>query len=64
MSGDGTWIGKRLHVLNITFTVLDEGVLAYSSEGNHTLALLKEPEKYEFLQRGLEDLRKIDRNCG
>ena len=57
LSGDGTWIGKRLHVLNITFTVLDEGVLAYSSEGNHTLALLKEPEKYEFLQRGLEDLR-------
>ena len=26
--------------------------MAYSSEGNHTLALLKEPEK-----RGLEDLR-------
>ena len=56
MSGDGTWIRKRLHVLNITFTVLDEGVLAYSSDGNHPLALLKEPEKYESLQRGLEDL--------
>ena len=39
----------------MTFTVLDEGVLAYSSDGNHPLALLKEPE--ESLQRGLEDLR-------
>ena len=56
LSGEGTWIGKCLHVLNITFTVLDEGVLAYSSEGNHPLALLKEPEKHEFLQRSLEDL--------
>ena len=55
LSGDGTWIGKRLHFLNITFTVLDKGVLAYCSDGNHPLALLKEPEK--SLQRGLEDLR-------
>lgn len=48
---------KRLNVLNITFTVLDEGILAYSSDGNHPLALLKELEKYESLQRSLDNLQ-------
>lgn len=30
ISGDGTNIGKRLHVVNVTFTSLDEGDAAYS----------------------------------
>lgn len=34
LSGDGTNIGKRLHVVNFTFTLLEEGALAYSAEGN------------------------------
>ncbi len=33
LSGDGTWVGKRLHVVNFTFTSPDEGALSYSSEG-------------------------------
>lgn len=57
LSGDGTNIGKRLHVVNFTFTVLEEGALAYSCEGNHTLAIIKDEEKYESLLNGLEDLR-------
>ena len=57
LSGDGMNIGKRLHVVNFTFTLLEEGRLAYSSEGNHTLAIFKEPEKYEKLRDALEDIR-------
>ena len=24
LSGDGTWVGKRLHLVNFTFTLLEE----------------------------------------
>ena len=57
LSGDGTNIGKHLHVINFTFTLLDEGSKAYSSDGNHVLAILREAESYDSLQRGLEDVR-------
>lgn len=39
LSGDGTCIGKRLNVINFTFTILDEGSAAYSAEGNHPLVI-------------------------
>ena len=57
LSGYGTNIGKRLHIINFTFTLLEEGSLARSCRGNHILAVLKEPEKYESLQNGLADIR-------
>ena len=44
LSGDGTSIGKRLHVINFTFTLLDEGEKAHSYEGNHSLAIFREQE--------------------
>ena len=44
LSGDGTLIGKHLHVINFAFTLLDEGEKAYSYEGNHCLAIFKEKE--------------------
>lgn len=56
LSGDGTNIGKRLHVVTFTFTLLDEGRKAYSSEGNHILAVFKEPEKYESVKKALADI--------
>lgn len=56
ISGDGTNIGKRLHVINVTFTLLDEGSQACSARGNHIIAMLKEPESYEQLKLGLEDI--------
>lgn len=58
LAGDGTNIGKHLHVINFTFTLIEEGSLAYGCEGNHSLAILKEPENYDSLSKGLEDLRK------
>ena len=37
LSGDGTNISKRLHVVNLHSLLEDQS--AYSSEGNHTLAI-------------------------
>lgn len=57
LSGDGTNIGKRLHVVNFNFTLLEEGAHTCSYEGNHILAIFKEAEKYEHLRLALDDLR-------
>ena len=46
-----------MHVINFTFTLLDEGSLAHSCDGNHILAIFKEPEKYEYLRDALKDIR-------
>lgn len=56
LSGDGTRIGKRLHVTSFTFTILDEDPIAHTSEGNHILAIVKVPEKHELLKLALEDI--------
>ena len=57
LSGDGTCIGKRLNVINFTFTILDEGSAAYSAEGNHPLVISKDAESYESLANSLADIR-------
>ena len=49
-------IGKRLHVVTFTFTLLDEGQKACSYERNHMLAIFKEPEKYETVKNALADI--------
>ena len=56
-SGDGTKIGKRLHVVAFTFTLLDENQ-ACSAAGNHILAVFKQPESYNCLKLALEDIIK------
>ena len=56
LAGDGTSIGKHLHVVNFTFALLDEGSKAYTYEGNHVLAILKEPENYKSLRNSLQDI--------
>lgn len=58
LSGDGTNVGKRLHVINVTFTILDEGSKAMSADGNHLIAIIKEPENYEKLAESLSDIRR------
>jgi len=57
LTGDGTQIGKRLHVVNFGFTLLEEGDLSYSYLGNHCIAIIKEPEKYDSLVLSLADIR-------
>ena len=44
LSGDGTCVGKRLHVVNFTFTLLDEGSKAHSADGNYCLAMFRQKE--------------------
>lgn len=46
-----------MHVINFTFTLLDEGASSYSREGNHILAIIKESEQYDSLRLALADLR-------
>ena len=55
LSGDGTKIGKRLHVVVFTFTILDEDQTG-SAAGNHILAVFKQPESYDCLKLALEDI--------
>ena len=57
LTGDGTNIGKRLHVVNFGFTFLDEGETAYSASGNHCLAIIKEPEDYDSMSNALKDIK-------
>jgi len=45
-------------VVNFGFTLLEEGDLAYTAAGNHCVAIIKQPEKYESLLLSLEDIRK------
>lgn len=59
LSRDGTNIWKRLHVVTFTFTLLEEGNKAHSSEGNHILAVFKEPEKYDSVKAALEDVSTL-----
>ena len=56
LTGDGTNIGKRLHVVNFGFTIIDEGDLAYSATGNHCIAIFKQTEDYASLKAALRDI--------
>ena len=56
LTGDGTNIGKHLHVVNFAFTILDEGDMAYSAAGNHCIAIFKELESYDSLKLCLQDI--------
>lgn len=58
LSGDGTTIARHLKVVNFTFTVLNEGTVARSATGNHTLAILQVPEDYDHLAEALSDIAK------
>ncbi len=49
LSGDGTQMGKRLHVVNFTFSLL-EGKTG-SCDRQHILAMFKEPEQYDSIKK-------------
>lgn len=58
LSGDGTKIGKRLNVINITYTIINEKNRAMSEKGNYLLAVIKAKESYETLSQSLSDIIK------
>ena len=56
ISGDGTNIGKKLKLVNVTYTILNEKEAAMSEKGNYVLAILKTSENYDNLKESLSDL--------
>jgi len=50
-------------VVNIAFTVIDEGERANSVLGNHTVAILKVDENYKQLAAGLQDIISDAKDC-
>lgn len=56
LTGDGTQIARGLTVVNIAFTILEEGQRACAAIGNHSIAIMKISEDYDNLVAGLEDL--------
>lgn len=48
LASDGISIGKNIHVINFTFTLL--------TAGNHALAIMQVPEKYATLSEALADI--------
>ena len=55
MSGDGTWLGSKLHVINFTFTLPDFPD-AKASSGNTLLAIFKSTESYDNLKIALRNI--------
>lgn len=56
LTGDGTNIGKHLHVVNFAITILEEGDRAHSAAGNHCIATFKESESYDAMKLCLTDI--------
>ena len=56
LTGDGTQIARGLTIINVAFTVLEEGNEATSVTGNHSVAIFKMAENYENLAAALEDI--------
>ena len=56
LSGDGTKVCRKLSLVNFTFTLLNEGDIAMSPSGNHTIAIINVPEYYEKLANALSDI--------
>ena len=62
LSGDGTNIGKRLKIVNITYTIINESRVAMAEVGNYPLAILKCKEDYEGLKEALSDIKEELKN--
>ena len=56
LTADGTRIARAFNVVNIAFTILDEGRKAQSVLGNYSVAILKVEESYNELALGLQDI--------
>jgi len=56
LMGDVTRIARGYNIINVAFTILNEGKKAYSILGNYTIAILKTSEHYGELSLGLADI--------
>ena len=55
-TGDGTFVGKRLHIVNFGYTILNEKRKAMADRGNYSLAIVKIKEDYDSIREALSDL--------
>ena len=62
VSGDETNIGKPLHILNVTYTIINEDSAAMSEKENYVLAIIKTTEEYNKIRDSLADLIDDMRN--
>lgn len=46
LTGDGTYIGPRQHIVTFGFTLLDEGDRAHSPSGNYTVCIFRSSESH------------------
>ena len=57
LTGDGTQIGRGFTVVNVAFTILEEGEKAHSAAGNHSIGIFKVCESdYNALYEALQDI--------
>lgn len=56
ISGDGTNIGKRLKLENVTYTILNEKDAAMNEKRSYVLAIINTTENYDNLKESLADL--------
>ena len=57
ISGDGTNAGKRRKLLNVTYTISNEGQTAAMEKGNYVLAIVKTKDDYDGLTKSFHDLK-------
>lgn len=55
ISCDGTNVGRKLKLVAVTFTIIEDK-RSVASKGNNLVALLTVPEKYQYIQASLKDL--------
>ena len=53
---DGTWVGKRLHIVNFGYTILNEKRKAMADKGNYSSAIIKIKEDYDNIREALTDI--------
>lgn len=56
LCGDGTKVCRKLNLINFAFTLLNEGAIAKSPRGNHTVAIVNGTEDYGRLKISLSDV--------
>ena len=55
LSGDGTWLGKRIHIVSFTFTLPDFPDAA-SAHGNNLIAIFRGSEDYYQVKNSIQDI--------
>ena len=62
ISGDGARVGKRLQLLNVSYTIINERAVAATLQGNHIIAIVKAKDNYANIRDSQKDLNEVMRN--